>query len=474
MASIETQLIARIILSGNLRRNIEQNGNEGDFLTEENKQIYRMLRGYYSKYGEEMGPALASTKYFPNFDFRCVDASATHDILLMHQREVVLKKYLQEGLKQIQETLEHNPENAVLSLQEMVTAVHRMNKGKNTDVMFGSAMERLIDKYEQKKAGMAPCVCSWPWEPLNHESGGIQDDDYIVFYGRPKSKKTYTLTKIIAHGIEMGKRIGIYTKEMTPDNIFQRIAAFLARIPYSDVRHATLDPYCERRYRDVLEYAKEMSHENKIVCLNARDAAGGDTPSWLKAKAETFGFEMLFVDGLYLMTPDNPKISKPNERVAAISRALRDIPLATKIPVIATVQATRGASKHERGELDEIAFSDAISQDCTAAIRTINDATVIGSDGAPQEETITLAFAGSREYQLAGIRIYGVPCTNFDFKEVVSDAAINAATSTDVDAEEPSKKKGAKTPKFTSATAVQKQSHSIAAELADRLRNAEH
>ena len=112
-----------------------------------------------------------------------------------------------------------------------------------------------------------------------------------------------------------------------------------------------------------------------------------------------------------------------NFRVQEISRKARQIALDMGIPVIATMQATRAAAKHYNAELDEIAFSDALAQDATAAFRVINERT---------QPTILLGVAGSREWRMDGLRIHGVPASNFNQIEVVSAKEMMRARSRDV------------------------------------------
>jgi len=98
--------------------------------------------------------------------------------------------------------------------------------------------------------------------------------------------------------------------------------------------------------------------------------------------------------------------------------------LDTKVPVIATMQANRKAAGHENANLDEIAFSDAISQDCTMAIRVINE---------KASPTIALVFGGAREINFEGLRIHGIPATNFDFHSTLTRKEIEKAKREDSD-----------------------------------------
>jgi hypothetical protein len=115
--------------------------------------------------------------------------------------------------------------------------------------------------------------------------------------------------------------------------------------------------------------------------------------------------------------------------------------LDTEVPVVATIQANRDAAKHNNANLDEIAFSDAIGQDVTVAIRVIND-----RDGP----TISLVLGGSREFKLHGFKIHGEPATNFSFHSEMSEKDIRKAQEGDMSEEEEKKgrkKSSAKDPK---------------------------
>jgi hypothetical protein len=117
--------------------------------------------------------------------------------------------------------------------------------------------------------------------------------------------------------------------------------------------------------------------------------------------------DIVFIDGMYLMTDARgPKNQKDNSRVQNISRDLRSTVLSTGVPIIATIQANRKADENEDANLAEIAFSDAIGQDATLAIRVINE---------KNTPALSLVIGGSREFYLDGFRVHGVPAVNFGY-----------------------------------------------------------
>jgi hypothetical protein len=165
---------------------------------------------------------------------------------------------------------------------------------------------------------------------------------------------------------------------------------------------------------------------------------GRDTISWFRSKVEKYKPKVAFIDGMYLMTPENSKLVKTNERLENVSRAARQMILDTKVPLFCTLQANRQAAKHEKGEMDEIAMSDAVSQDCTAAIRTIKDKVLDPDTG---KHTCSLVVAGAREWNISGFRIFAEPSTDFSFQKILDDKEAQNVKATDDDESEKAKKK---------------------------------
>ena len=79
---------------------------------------------------------------------------------------------------------------------------------------------------------------------------------------------------------------------------------------------------------------------------------------------------------------------------------------------MATIQANKGAEKDpKKADLMEIAYADALGQDCDLAIRVTKQ-----KDQATHEFEIVISLPGSREGLLDNFVIYGNAATNFGFK----------------------------------------------------------
>ena len=287
-------------------------------------------------------------------------------------------------------------------------------------------IQRILDI----QAGITNSVCPWPWEILQSATLGIQRDDYIVLYGRPKNMKSWVLAYLIAFFFNNEIPVVVYTKEMTPDNVYQRVVACLMRVAYQTFR---LGDLTDEQMHDLRCATEQLIHDpisaQKLIVLSGRDVPpGADTVSWFKSKLDRYkpkdGSPMVgMVDGLYLLSGDgNSSKQKDNERVQSISRGLRGIPLDLGIPIIATNQANRAAAKNRDAHTDEIAFSDALAQDATLAARIISD---------KHTPTVSIVIGGSREFKLHGFRINALPAVDFSFHSELTEEDISKVQAAD-------------------------------------------
>jgi len=413
------QLLSRIIRTGCIAEVVEWGINQEDFRTSEGRGFFLHIVGYWranATAGSVPGPSMILHQY-PTFTL-CDDPSMTTSALCAEVRKnrmiTASKEYIQEYIQD----MDIDPYSAIGRVASRMAELQSLGV-RTRDLRFSDAVDDMWQRYQSVKHGYGSTRLLWPWKPINDATLGIQDDDYIVLYGRPKSKKSFVLAEMAANAYNQGKSVLVYTKEMPDWQLFRRVGACIARLPYDELRLGTLDPYSESRFEELYHFVKQQARatdgRHQIVCISGQEAPEGiDSMRWVRSKIEKYRPDIVFIDGLYLMSAD-VKTGKDHERVASISRAARQTVLETKIPLVATMQANRSAAKHNNAELDEIAFSDAIGQDATAAIRVINEKNL---DGPP---TAALVFAGSREFQMYGIRINALPCTDFSFHSEMSE-----------------------------------------------------
>jgi len=471
MATPEHRLITRLIQTGEMKEVLSYGIVEDDFANPQCRAIWNFLYTYY-KSDATRGSVISEDAFRQQFShFELVDAPNMTTQALCHDvRAQRLTLRLKEAAAAAIEMAEVNPIEAATTLRQAVDSIMCYGSNTSNDVFFSTHIDRLLQNYEMKETGLIQPVLHWPWEPLDVEVGGISEDDYVLLWGRPKSMKTFVLDYIMAHAYaEQEKRVLCYTKEMTPDNMLLRTAASMERLPYRETRLGKLDAAHRTILFDlantIRERAEMSNGRNDLIVLSGKDAQGRDGVVWLQSKIEQYKPDVCFVDGLYLLSDDRGSARTADwQRVMHISRDVRQMILETHVPVIATMQANRAAAKNNAAELDEIAFADAVGQDITQGFRVINE---------KNSPTIALVAGGSREYQLHGIRINGVPCSDFTFHSIMTEKEIEKAHREDRSYDEPASALGHSKPRSPARTNALQPKHNIDMNIAQHIRDLE-
>ena len=448
---VELQLLSRVISTGNLVEVLEWGINHEDFQTDLGRGTFTHLYSFFQESaGAVIGPNTLKA-LLPTFVL-CDDPGMTTPALCQMVRTNRVAVQARKSMELALDNLDVSPLDAISNLNRQTQILMEISDGSNKDVTFGAAMNTIYEKYCLAEDGLGESPIKWPWEAIQEESLGLWHDDYVIIYGRPKSMKSWILSYLIAFHFTQGLNILVYTKEMTPENIIKRVAACLAEVPYRELRRGKLTKEDRANFRAVRDLSQQIQHSDRLICLAGKDVSeGGDTIAWLGAKVSKYKPHIVYVDGIYLMSSGHKRAVSDNIRVQAISRQARDLQLRLGIPFVATSQANRKAAGHKMAELDELAFSDAFSQDATAAIRVVNEKVEDRS-----QNTCMMGIAGSREWDLPGFRIGGVPATDFYFKERVTEKELREAQEVDANdpGESPAEKKKKRKPSSKDAEAA--------------------
>lgn len=293
----------------------------------------------------------------------------------------------------------------------------------SVDIVVADALAEAKQRYEDAKNREIMKGIPYPWKVLNDETQGMQNGEYIIFYGRPKSMKTYVGLYICACAYDLAyRRVLIYTREMTPEQMMDRTICMLIGAPYDAFKKGYLDqiphPFggtMEDAFHGLLNTMKvdekAMSigdkHRTIIITSDREDREGGGITG-LRRKLDDYRPDLAFVDAVYLMRNDRSGIRSVKwSEQSAISQDLKDTAQDYNIPILATLQANRGSEQNKGESASNMAFSDSYAQDCDLA------AEIIKKRIDKQHNELALAITASRETNIAGFAIHGDPCDNF-------------------------------------------------------------
>ena len=227
-----------------------------------------------------------------------------------------------------------------------------------------SRYDRYIDRLNNK----SNYYLSTGFRELDNMIGGIDlQNENMVIAARTGVGKSWTLIKMAVEAAKQGKNVGMYSGEMAVDKVGYRVDTLLGHIDNQAItRGNDYDPSVPMKYKNYLDNLQyNVSGDFKV--LTPQDIAGPATVAALRTFIEKHKLDILFVDQFSLLE-DTSRAKTTHEKVANISKEIKNLQVLTGIPIISVSQMNR--TKEEDGEQDttQIGLSDRIGQDATCVI----------------------------------------------------------------------------------------------------------
>jgi replicative DNA helicase len=197
---------------------------------------------------------------------------------------------------------------------------------------------------------------------LNEYTSGLQPSDLIVVAARPGMGKTSFALNVAQHaGMREGKKVGVFSLEMSKEQLFLRLLTGLARVDAHRLRTGRLTK--EEWARITVAFGELASAQIFI------DDTAGATALEMRAKSRRLkmeqGLDLIVIDYLQLMR-SRGKHENRNQEISDISRSLKELAKELNVPVIAISQLSRAPEQRggdRRPQLSDLRESGAIEQD---------------------------------------------------------------------------------------------------------------
>lgn len=428
--NIEMALLSRVMGDGDFHSLEKSQITEEFFQAPETKEIFRHLRAIYHD------PSTAG--HVPSVDmvrhnypgFYPVTAPDTVPILAAQLRKEKIRLEIHSLAQLLEQEAELDPLQAMASLRAKAADLTSLAE-VGQDLSMASAFAALKQRYEIVANSQGLLGIPFPWQVLNDELQGMQNSQFIVLYGRPKSMKSWLGIYIAVHAyMSARRRVLFYTREMSPLLVAGRVACCMAKIDYKKYNQGKLQPELKAHLFTILQElmddekaAEYMGGIRQPYFIITSDRSGGANSgggvAWLQAKIRELKPDIVFVDGMYLMKDDRSNSRSVDwKNITHISQDMKLTGQEFDIPIIGITQANRQADKAKGVDLTELAYADALGQDADAVMR-VSKHTEIDEQTKQKMTELHLTFPGVREAQLDGLVVHGVPATNFGFKKVL-------------------------------------------------------
>ena len=330
------------------------------------KAEFNYIKNHYEKY-QSVPDKLTFISIFPEFDI--IEVTEPDNYLIEQLYKDYNSSFIASRFNQIKKLIEEDKtDEAVAYLVNSVDNLHQGSAIQSHDLLNDTSR---YDRYLERVANHDKYYIRTGFPELDNIIGGLdRENENMVIAARTGIGKTWTLLIMAAAAVQQGLRVGIYSGEMSVDKVGYRIDTIIGGINNNIITRG-IDTSVQMQYKNYLEnlkkgiYSKDGRGALKVLTPN--DIAGPATVTALRAFVDKEHLEILFIDQ-YSLLEDTSHAQSGHERVANISKAVKNLQVMKRIPIVSVAQMNR--TKNDDGEKDttQIGLSDRIGQDATCVI----------------------------------------------------------------------------------------------------------
>jgi replicative DNA helicase len=217
---------------------------------------------------------------------------------------------------------------------------------------------------------------------LDRMMGGLQKSDLIIIAGRPGSGKSSLATNIAFHVARSwkgeitpdghrkttdGGQVGLFSLEMSAEQLATRILAEQAQIPSSDIRRGNIH---ESQFSRLVETSSLMSAMPLYI-----DDTGGLSIHQLAARARRLkrqkGLDLLIIDYIQLLSGSSRKANENRvQELTEITTTLKALAKELDVPIVGLAQLSRAVEQRDdkHPQLADLRDSGSIEQDADVVL----------------------------------------------------------------------------------------------------------
>lgn len=228
------------------------------------------------------------------------------------------------------------------------------------DVVLESTIEEIQRKLESdgKLTGVPT-----GFNDLDNMTGGMQPSDLIILAARPGMGKTAFVLNLATHAALSGKKVAVFTLEMSKEQLMARVLSAVARVDSSRLRKGDLSDEEQDR---LMEGARRIYEKKECFGI---DETPGISLMELRSRCRRYhkevGLDMIIIDYLQLMTAGEGKSESREREISEISMGLKNLAKELRVPVMALAQLNRGPDSRpdKRPKISDLRESGSMEQD---------------------------------------------------------------------------------------------------------------
>ncbi|MBI3638528.1 replicative DNA helicase [Candidatus Wolfebacteria bacterium] len=298
--------------------------------------------------------------------------TATH--ISYYAKLVKQKRILRELIKASSEINEkafdstNDTEDLLDDIEQKIFAISHKSRPQNFIAIkdeLKAAYERIEKLHQQGDKGLRGVPTGF--DDLDNYLSGLQKSDFIVLGARPSLGKTSLCLNIARHAaLKSGVPVGIFSIEMSRDQVIDRIIAAEAQVPLWKLRTGRLKDDIEF---EMIQAALDRLSNAPIYIDDTASANIIQIRSMARRQQIERGLGLLVIDYLQLI---QPRTSTENmvQAMTEVSRGLKTLARELEVPILAAAQLSRAVEQRETRipRLSDLRETGAIEQDADVVL----------------------------------------------------------------------------------------------------------
>ncbi len=288
---------------------------------------------------------------------------------IRHYANIVYKKYTLRSLIDASEEIsriayDENDQDVTEIIDSAEKSIFRISSSMNVKGAFTSIKNSLVETWDQiaylheNKNEVRGVPTGFP--NLDSLIAGLQPSDLIILAARPSVGKTTFALDIARNAALSGKAVGIFSLEMSANQLVQRMLSAESRVSSWSIR--TGHGLQSNDFNALQEAMDRLSKAPIYIDDQAGNSIVKMRSVARRLKSE-HGLDLIVVDYLQLMTTSKNYDSMVNQ-VTEISRSLKQLARELNVPVLALSQLSRAVeARGGKPRLSDLRDSGSIEQD---------------------------------------------------------------------------------------------------------------
>jgi Replicative DNA helicase len=349
------QIISHVIASGDLQPILDAGARREWFGDPDALAAWDFIAEYNSRYGRVPSARVFASEY-PNYELE-TDLEPL-DYVLDEARERRRAFILDSAIYQAARQLQHaDSERAMMTLSAALAEVQLEVPSMSVVDITRTGASRMARYRELWESDGGRRGIPSGFVPFDDRYGGWRPGNFVVFGGRAKSGKSTMLLLSAIAAWQSGKKIMFVSFEMSEEEQAERLDAIEAMVSHTALREGSLPP---AKLRQVERAVRAMEVYPSFWLLTDPDTA--TTPSGILAQVDIYQPDIVFVDGLYMMSDDRGEDPGSDKALRHICEAFKFGAMKRKLPIVSTTQMLQSKMRGEEVELYSFGYSSGMAQ----------------------------------------------------------------------------------------------------------------